>query len=448
MSKYLFARIEKNPEKEKFASFGKVYKIHRETSLFRWTGGILLLVLIALFLPWTQNIRTKGFVTTARLEGRSQQINTIIAGKILKWYVKEGEMIKKGDTLLQLGEVKVEYFDPQLLERTGLQMAAKTKAAQQYMEKSMAVDQQQVALSMALQAKLGMLDNKILQQRLKIANDSTELLALRNELKAYVRQNEAASIMLDSGAISRVEFEKRTVNYQLSFAKVQVAQNKYEQSRQELSNLRMEKNYVTQEINDKLAKTRGDKSSALSELANVEAEIQKLKNLYANYDARNNYYFITAPQDGQITRAKKAGIGELVKEGEFVLEVVPVSGTKAVEIFVEPMDLPLIRLNQTVQFVFDGYPAIVFSGWPSQSYGTFRGKVSFIEQAAGNNGKFRVMVEEDPTYRIWPATLTLGAGAVAIALLNEVPVYYELWRNVNGFPPNFYISNEDPKTKK
>ncbi|MFX7507372.1 biotin/lipoyl-binding protein, partial [Acinetobacter baumannii] len=77
-----------------------------------------ILVLVALFLPWTQNIKAKGSVTTLRQEQRAQELNSIIAGKIVKWYVKEGDIVNAGDTILQLGEVKVDYFDPQLLNRT------------------------------------------------------------------------------------------------------------------------------------------------------------------------------------------------------------------------------------------------------------------------------------------------------------------------------------------
>ena len=32
----------------------------------------------------------------------------------------------------------------------------------------------------------------------------------------------------------------------------------------------------------------------------------------------------------------------------------------------------------------------------------------------------------------------MGAGASGIALLKDVRIYYELWRNINGFPPEYY----------
>jgi hypothetical protein len=32
----------------------------------------------------------------------------------------------------------------------------------------------------------------------------------------------------------------------------------------------------------------------------------------------------------------------------------------------------------------------------------------------------------------------MGTGAQGIALLKDVPIWYELWRNINGFPPDYY----------
>ncbi|HRG65145.1 MAG TPA: HlyD family efflux transporter periplasmic adaptor subunit [Saprospiraceae bacterium] len=443
--KYIHPHFEAESRQSPFASFSKVYRIKKETSLIRWTLAILLVIIICLFLPWTQNVRSKGKVTTLRLEDRAQEVNTVIGGRIAQWYVTEGDQVMAGDTLVRLEEVKVEYFDPQLLTRTQDQLAAKSDAVELYNDKSKAIGSQIAALEAALNSKLQVIDNKMQQQKLKITNDSTEYVALGNELKAYLRQNEAAKVLLDSGAISKVEYEKRWVNYQLSQGKVVMVKNKWEQSKQELYTLRFERNLAIQEYTDKIAKARGDRSAVLSEVAGTRAEVAKLQNLFANYDARSKLYYITAPQSGQLSKAMKAGIGEWVKEGDFIAEIVPSQQDKAVEIYIQPVDLPLVQKDQKVMLVFDGYPAIVFSGWPASSYGTFRGVVSFIGQAADANGKFRVMVREDKTFRQWPQTLTIGTAAQGISMLKEVPVYYELWRNINGFPPDYYKVTTDKK---
>ena len=111
----------------------------------------------------------------------------------------------------------------------------------------------------------------------------------------------------------------------------------------------------------------------------------------------------------------------------------------AVETFVEPLDLPLMHIGERVQIQFDGWPAIVFSGWPNTSFGTFTGEVVAIENfITESNGKYRILIAPVDGEPKWPEALRAGAGAETFALLEDVPVWYELWRQLNGFPPNYY----------
>ena len=155
-------------------------------------------------------------------------------------------------------------------------------------------------------------------------------------------------------------------------------------------------------------------------------------------------YYVLAPQDGQVIKAGTKGIGEIVKEGDMLVHIVPNQIDFAVELYVRPVDLPLIAPGQPVRFVFDGFPAIVFSGWPQASYGTYSGIVSAVESDVSENGMFKVLIKEDEQQRKWPKELKIGTGANGIALLKNVPLWYELWRNINSFPPDYY----KPKKKE
>jgi multidrug efflux pump subunit AcrA (membrane-fusion protein) len=438
MSKYLTCEPEEELNKTSIPSFQNIYHIKRRSKVKNWLWGSLLLIVLLMFLPWTQNIRATGLITTLRQEQRPQQLNSVIGGKVEKWWVKEGDFVQKGDTILQLGEVKVEYFDPALLERTGIQITAKESAAAGYENKAATANLQVGALEEGRTLKLSQLDIKLRQQQLKVESDSMDLNAVVNELNVAKRQIDAAKAMLDSGVIALVDYERRKINFQNATAKRIGTENKLLQSKQELTALRIEKNSVVQEYADKIAKARGEQYGAISDKASNDAEVAKLKNAYANYDMRNKLYYVTAPQSGQITKARKAGIGEILKEGDMIVEIVPDKIQYAVEMFVSPMDMPLLSRGQKIRFVFDGFPAIVFSGWPSSSYGTFGGIVSAIENSVSINGRFRVLVTEDPGQKPWPKQLRIGGGANGIALLKDVTVGYELWRNINGFPPEYY----------
>lgn len=369
MEPYISSSIESEIDKTPLQSYRKIYHIDKTSKVKSWVIGSLIVMVIILCMPWTQNIRATGSVTTLQQDQRPQEVNSLIPGSVVKWYVKEGDFVKAGDTILQLGEVKTEYFDAQLLNRTQQQVNAKEKNIVLYQNKANTALTQVTALKNGLALKLNSIDNKLQQQYLKVASDSNDLIAVQNELSIYRRQLDAGKIMYDSGSIALIELEKRRANYQNGLAKKISVENKFLQNKQEISNLQIEKRSALQEYTDKIAKAEGDAFSANSDAASSEAEVAKLKNLYANYDARNKLYYVRAPQNGQITKAKKAGIGEMLKEGDMLVEIVPDKVEYAVQLFIDPMDLPLISVGQKVRFIFDGFPAIVFSGWPQSSIG-------------------------------------------------------------------------------
>lgn len=422
-----------------------IYRYNRPSRIRYWFWGLFIILIVLLFLPWTQNIRATGNVTTLRQEQRPQQMNTIIPGRVLKWYVKEGDFVQKGDTILQLAEIKDQYLDPQLLSRTKDQLLASERSVSFYEDKANAAERQVKALEEALTLKMEQLQIKMQQQALRIERDSVGLVAANNEWDIAVRQWRRQQAMYDSGLVSLTQLEQRNQAYQNAMAKRISAETALVNARQDLTATRIEINSTQQEYAEKIAKARADQFQSLSSIASGRGDVAKLENTLSNYTIRNGLYFITAPQSGQVIKAKKAGIGEIVKEGEMIVEIVPSQIQYAVELYVRPLDLPLVNPGQKVRFMFDGFPAIVFSGWPQASYGTFGGVVSAVESSVSNNGLFRILVTEDPADRPWPRELKMGTGAQGMALLKDVPIWYELWRNINGFPPDFYTPQQSGK---
>ncbi|HEY1114050.1 MAG TPA: HlyD family efflux transporter periplasmic adaptor subunit [Chitinophagaceae bacterium] len=431
-----------------FKAYEHIYRYHKRSRIHRWLIAFAALLALVLFLPWTQNIRTTGTVTTLGQEQRPQQINTIIGGRIEKWYVREGDYVRKGDTLVQLSEIKEEYLDPQLLGRTQEQLTAKQLTVDYYQQKVAATESQIVALNRGLAARISQLQGKLQQLRVKLQSDSVEMMAAANDWRIAQVQYGRQKVLHDSGLVSLTQLEGRSQAVQNAVAKKISAENKYVTTRQELAIVQLELAAAEQENREKIAKAEGDRLQSLSQIAGSSGEIAKLQNQYASYAIRNGLYYITAPQDGQVVKARAAGIGEVFKEGELLVHIVPQRVDYAVELHVRPVDLPLIAPGQAVRLLFDGFPALVFSGWPEASYGTFSGIVTAVESVPGSSGKFRVLVKEDKDFKPWPQELKIGTGANAIALLKNVPVWYELWRNINSFPPDFYQPTYSTTEKK
>ncbi|WP_276965416.1 HlyD family efflux transporter periplasmic adaptor subunit [Chryseobacterium sp.] len=394
-----------------------------------------------------------GNVSTLYQEQRPQQLNSPIPGRIIKWYVKNGDYVKKGDTLLQLSEVKEDYLDPLLVKRTEMQVEAK-KGVRDYYEAKVGTTNSQIrAMNSVRDLKLNQLTVKISQLNNKLAGEEAELEAAKNELRMTSDQYERQKKMYDEGLVSLTQFQQRSVSYQNALAKKTATENKLAQTRQEIVNVSIEQNAVIQDYNEKLSKTEGDRFQSMGQIEGSDGDIAKLENQVANYKARQGLYFVIASQDGQVVQINKAGIGEILKDGESIGIIVPEKVDYAVEVYIKPVDLPLVKEGQRVMCIFDGFPAIVFSGWPNSSYGTFAGKVIAVENNISANGMFKALVIQDKNEKQWPPKIKMGTGVQGIAILNDVPIWYELWRNINGFPPDYYEvktekSSKDEKSKK
>jgi multidrug efflux pump subunit AcrA (membrane-fusion protein) len=379
-------------------------------------------------------------------EQKPQKIYSPIAGKISRWWVKEGDFVEQGDTLAKISEIKAEYLDPKLILRTQEQLDAKKGTVEFYEQKVKATEDQIANLRSSKSLKQDQLTNKITQLQQKITGERSELEAANNEYNLVKDQFERNSKMYKEGLISQTQFQQRNAAMQNALAKKTIAENKVNQTLQEIQNTKIELRGVDQEYSEKMNKAEGEKFQSLGMIETGKGDIAKLENQVSSYTIRDGMYYILAPQSGQVINAKKAGIGELLKDGEELLTVVPQNTNYAVEMYVRPVDLPLVSPGQEVRFIFDGFPAIIFAGgWPDQSFGTFPGKIRAVENNIDEKGMFRVIVVEDPKDKKWPKQIKMGAGAQGIALLNDVPLWYELWRNINGFPADFYTVKKDEK---
>ncbi len=431
----------KNPITENIDQFSSVrnlsYRPHYKI-LNRIIVGVTILVFIIFFLPWTQNISGSGAVTTLKPDQRPQTIHTAIAGRIEKWYVKEGDYVKKGDTILFISEIKEDYFDPNLVNNTKSQVDAKKMAVQSYGSKVNTLSTQIAAIENEKELKLQQAKNKIRQSLLKVKSDSMDLEAVKTQIKIATTQFNRSVTLNKEGLKPLTDVEEKRLKLQEVEAKIITQENKLLASRNELINAKVEVNRISAEYTEKASKAKSDQYTALSSQYDTEAQVNKLQNQYVNYQIRNGMYYIKAPQDGYVNRALQSGIGETVKEGTQIVSIMPSKYDIAVETYVSPTDLPLIHKGEKVRVWFDGWPTVVFSGWPNMSYGTFGGKIVAVENFISPNGKFRVLIAPDESEAPWPKQVSIGSGAQTLALLDNVPVWFELWRTLNGFPPNYY----------
>ena len=431
-----------------YASITRVATVPHYKLLNKIIIGFMLFLVACLFLPWTQNISGSGAVTTLKPDHRPQTVHSAIAGRIEKWFVQEGDYVHRGDTILFISEIKEDYLDPNLVANTLQQVDAKKMAAESYGSKVGSLEVQAQSLNRERELKLQQAMNKIKQAHLKIKSDSMDLEAVKTQLRIAQTQFNRSTSLNKEGLKPMTDVEQKRLKLQEAEAYIITQENKLLSSKNELINAKVEINRITAEYAEKISKSESDKFTALSTQYDTEAQVNKLQNQYVNYSLRNGLYYITAPQEGYVNRALLAGIGETIKEGTPIVSIMPAGYDIAIETYVNPIDLPLVHRGAKVRVWFDGWPRIVFSGWPGLSYGTYGGRVVAIENFISPNGKYRILISPDSEAEKWPKELSIGAGAQSIALLETVSVWYEIWRNLNGFPPDYYKPDtNDTKSK-
>ncbi|MGZ8470622.1 MAG: HlyD family secretion protein [Gemmatirosa sp.] len=404
----------------RLASARRLARPAHDRGPLRWVAGLLGAAVGAMLLPWQQSVQGRGELTALSPSDRPQDVPAVIGGRIAAWHVQEGAFVRRGQLLVRLSEVKVEYLDPTTIDRYREQLVAKRGAVGAKREKAAALAAQIAALEQGLGLSLEKARNKVVLYRAALDAASADSGIAFDQLD---RRERLANEGLSS-----------TNDLQAARLRAQQASARLVEKRAELANAEIELRSLGAEYADKLAKARAERSATVADVADGEADASKLQNATDNLALRNRLYDITAPQDGYVVRAIRAGVGEQVKEGDAVVTVMPARPRLAAAVQVGAVDAPLLSPGRRVRLQFDGWPALQFSGWPRAAVGTFGGVVAVVDRVAAPDGTFRVLVSPDPAEEPWPAGLRQGSGVIAWAMLDEVRLGYELWRRVNGFP--------------
>jgi RND family efflux transporter MFP subunit len=182
----------------------------------------------------------------------------------------------------------------------------------------------------------------------------------------------------------------------------------------------------------KVEELRAKVAEAAAELTRVDVNL-----------SRQSVQIVRAPRDGVILRVNAGDNATFVSAGDPLATFVPDNAGRAIELYIDGRDVALVHPGAKVRLQFEGWPVVQFSGWPSVAVGTFGGEVISVDPSAQESGRFRVLVREDPdAAERWPdaAYLRYGSKARGWILLETVRVGYELWRQLNNFPPDYPVS--------
>ena len=402
----------------------------------------VVLIIFLLLTPWQQNVRGIGRVVAYAPAERQQMISAPVEGRVKQFLVKEGSQVKQGDILVELLD-----NDPLLLQRlTGEQQALLTK--QRAIDSRVETFREQ--LRMTEQARPQALTAAA--SRINMANERYK--AAVQSVDAAQAAKKTANLNLSrqqqlqaKGLASQRTLELSTLEMAQRYAEVERTQAGLQAAKSEVDALSADRQKLTADTAGGIEKAKSELNKALEDQSVILADLLKLETKLA----RQQTQVITAPRDGTILRLLANPNAELVKAGQALAILIPDVEQRAVELWVDGNDLPLIINDSHVRLQFEGYPAIQFGGWPEFSIGSFAGKVTLIDSTDDGKGNFRILVTAIVDDGIdWPSPrfLRQGVRVNGWVLLGQVTLGYELWRIFNGFPPLVLPeSNPIEKTK-
>lgn len=396
--------------------------------LGRLLGVSTLLVAAALALvPWQQSVTGEGRVVAFTPVERRQDLDAPIEGRVSRWYVREGSVVKKGELLFEITD-----NDPSILQRLEQErdavMARKTAAAarvQSIVSRQRSLESSRQASIRAAESRVGMAKERV--RAAKQAAEAAEAAQVTARLNLERQQKLFAEGLASQRAVelAQLEMVKTTTDIERAQATLQAAMG---EEAALLSDRVKAETDLTASIDD----ARASEAGALAEEANAAAELARLEVRLA----RQSTMEVRAPIDGTVLRLKAGQGNRFVKAGEPLLTLVPDTSDRAVELWVDGNDMPLLADGRPVRLQFEGWPAVQFTGWPSVAVGTFGGQVALIDASDDGSGRFRILVRPDAE-DAWPtgAYLRQGVRVNGWVLLDQVKLGYELWRRFNGFPP-------------
>ena len=434
-------------------------------------GGIAFCVAFVIW-GWFGQIEEVGKAQGKLVpKGDTYKVEPIELGKVSHIAVKEGELVKAGQVLIELdteiAEKEVERME-QMVAAYQIELAQK----QSLLEGVRLAAQTQVKISaaetIAQQSAIAWSQEKAALARRMLAQQQTEMAAYRarqaqlqplpvltqerleqlhSELKAHQNRLERLIPLEQEGAVSQefifqAEQARRQSQQQLTQSQLQEITNSREQLFQaeqsqrelqaritqtqgELYSATKEAERLQAELSQKQAERHRIELEAQQKIQQLEVEITQIKgkiaetkNLLVTAQAKLKYKFLKSPIDGIVLSLDLKNTGKVVQTGQTLVEIAPQE---------EPLVLSAILPNQEAGFIAKGMSAQVkFDAYPYQDYGVITGKIASVSADAETDERlgevYRVEVElerDHVTENQQPIKLKAGQTASADIIIRR-----------------------------
>lgn len=402
------------------------------------TVAVMFLLLLAVAAPWQQSVVGKGRVIAYAPVERQQLVESPVDGRIVRWLVQEGSEVAAGDVVAELLD-----NDPGLLGRIEEEVRLQRERVRSYTERVTSLTDRLTSVGGAQVAAVDAARARVQASEQRVTAAAQAVTATEADLDAQVLNLARHRVLIEQGLVSQRDVELAT----LAEARARTSR---EAARASLEGARAELTAVVASRAQAEATAAAERSGAEAALRSAETDLQSAQATLLKAEsrqARQERQRVVAPRDGTVFRILVNEGGEQVKAGDPLLVLVPDATQRAVELWLDGNDAAIVSPGRKVRLVFEGWPSVQFSGWPSVAVGTFGGVVRVIDAQDDGKGDFRLLITPDEEDEPWPDPrfLRQGGRANGWVQLDTVRVGFELWRQINGFPPSIALPPVAPK---
>lgn len=413
-------------------------------SMFTASRAILTILLVFLiileFVPWTQTIQATGKVSAYTPYDRPQQIESRITGRVKAWHIFEGVQVKKGDLVGELEDYDPTYMAPEILPLFEQRRDALEKTRQAALARADQLNKRIGQMRKLVEAAVPSAEARVVEADNRVREAQQKVEAAKIDVDTAQLNVDRHRQLVRDGLVSQRELELTIQTEIGSKAALQAAQASLLAAEQSRSALNFGRDQITADVNQQLIDAMASRDAAVAEAAKATEQLADMSYKQQGVQQRIEAAKLYAPMDGTVVRMARVGINETVKQGDNLVTISPLASDPAIEMFAEGLDAPLLKPGRKVKILFFGVPAIPLPAWPGLMAGTRSGVIKVVDQIDDGKGNFRFWVVPDPDDpQPWPdqTQVRQGTNVLGWVIMNRVPLWYELWRRFNFFPPDY-----------
>ncbi len=413
-------------------------KLHPFVEKFKTITTVIVVLLIGiLFLPWQQTVKGTGQVIAYNPTEREYFIQAPISGFIKQFYVSEDQFVKKGQKLFSMTDLDKKYLENLKQIKENIQKQKETTK-----EEINVLKEKLENLYKSKEAGLNIYQRKINQTKDKIQSLNLKIVSLTKNYQITKSNYQRIKQLYESGLSSKRDLELAENKYTKAKVDLEKAKLDLKIEKENLHIIQKEQEKFLNDINNKINTVQKQILTAENKISSYNKELQKINIQLGRYKTST----VLAEKDGYVVRILKNDKNQYIKQGEKIILFAPKTQKRAILLKVSAFDMPLIKKGLPARIQFYGWPTLHISGWPIIRYGTFGGIIDKVDPIAYEKGFYYAYIVEDPQ-EPWPSPEVLKSGTQATVWirLSTVPIWYEIWRKINAFPPKMVNPDREKK---